>query len=130
MSRASSAQSGFSLIEAVVALAIASFAFSTLYQTVGGAVRAAARVQVHEAALVLTRAHLDSLGADGILQVGDSDGTYSDGLRWRLSVTSLSSGALISADRQGPFWIVLETYDRSGVSLIRLETAKIARIAP
>jgi type II secretory pathway pseudopilin PulG len=128
MRRPATTESGFGLVEAIVALAIVSLALTTLYRALSSAVHTAARVQVHDAALVLARTHLDSLGSDGTMQVGSVTGTYVNGLPWRLEVSALSTGS--SSGREAayrPFWVILEVFDRSGITLLKLETAKLAR---
>ncbi len=84
-------------------------------------------MQVHDAALVLARTHLDSLGSDGTMQVGSVTGTYVNGLPWRLEVSALSTGSSGTEAAYRPFWVILEVFDRSGITLLKLETAKLAR---
>ena len=129
MTGARQTDAGFGLLEAIVALAIASLALTALYRSLGGAIRAAGRVQEHEAALVLARSHFDSLGSDGFLQVGTSAGAYANGLAWRLNVSTLSTKTSDTAATYRPYWLALEVFDRSRTSLLKLETAKVAREA-
>ena len=132
MSREGSGETtaGFALVEAIVALAIVTLALAALYQGMGVAYRAVARVQLHEAALVQARSHLDSLGADGTMQAGPSSGTYDNGLPWRLSVSALTSKSGLADAGLRPYWVVLEALDRRGATIIKLETAKLARETP
>jgi type II secretory pathway pseudopilin PulG len=127
MRRPATTESGFGLVEAIVALAIVSLALTTLYRALSSAVHTAARVQVHDAALVLARTHLDSLGSDGTMQVGSVTGTYVNGLPWRLEVSALSTRSSGTQAAHRPFWVILEVFDRSGITLLKLETAKLAR---
>ena len=90
--------------------------------------RASVRAQAYEGAVLLARSHLDSLGGDGVLRSGITQGTYDRGLRWRLTVQSLAKGD-DSPTTLRPYWLALETFDRQGRALLQLETAKIAREA-
>jgi type II secretory pathway pseudopilin PulG len=119
---------GFALFEAIIALALASIALSAIYRTVGDSARATNRVRTKQASVALARSHLDSLGSDGTIQNGTTSGTYENGIRWRLTVTPLSSRPDIGPT-QKPHWVALECFDTAGVSLLKLETAKIAREA-
>lgn len=126
MRKAASSDAGFGLIEAIVALAIASFALTALYQSIGSALHAAARVQVHDAALVYARSQLDTIGTDGRLQAGVSSGKYGNGLTWRMTVLNLATGPNASNNPSQPFWIALDVFDLDGVSLLNLSTAKVS----
>ena len=130
MNRPKTSDAGFGLVEAIVALAIASLALTALYRSLAGAFRAAARVQIHEAALVLARSHFDSLGSDGVLQVGKFSGSYVNGLQWRLNVSALATRTSRVGGPDRPYWLVLEVFDRGGAVLLDLETAKMAGEAP
>ena len=123
----SSSDQGFGLFEAIVALTVASLALTALYRSLGGAIRAAGTVQQHEAALAMARSHFDSLGSDGVLQVGSTSGAYGNGLTWRLVVTPLSTQPADIGPKQRPYWLALETFDRNRSLLLKLETAKVAR---
>ncbi len=119
---APSSDDGFGILEAIVALAIAALALGALYRTTGMALRAADRSKQHLQALALAQSHLGSLGVTTPLAPGDTRGTYSDGTSWHLSITSLARAG--SPDPAPPVWIVLETFDRSGARLTRLETSR------
>ena len=119
-------EQGFALLEVVVAMAIAGLALAAFYQTIGGSLRAASRVQIQRTAILAARAHLDALGSDGTLAAGIETGTYDSAIRWRLSITDLSHKPK-DATALRPFWIALQVFDRTGASLLQLETAKTAR---
>lgn len=122
-----SSEAGFGLLEAIVALAIISFALPALYKAMSGAYRAESRLKIHEAALALARSQLDTVGSDGTIQSGTFSGTYNNGLPWRMTISPLSNkaGAGISSAR--PYWVVVEAFDRSGARLVNLQTAKLMR---
>lgn len=128
MIQARSRESGFTLLEVIVAMAIASMALATIYQTIGGGMRASARVKALQSVTIQARTHLDALGSDGTLKSGTSTGAYENGIRWRLGVTDLST-KIADANALKPYWITLDTFDKTGATLFKLETAKIAREA-
>ncbi len=129
MNRPHNSDAGFGLVEAIVALAIASLALTALYRSLSSAVRAAASVQEYAAAIVLARSHLDSLGSDDNLQPGATGGAYANGLPWRLNVTPLSNQLPDVGSPFRPYWLILNVLDRNRKPLLTLETAKVARIS-
>ncbi len=128
MKRVRSRESGFALLEAIVAMAIASLALTAIYRTIGNGLRAASRVQTLQAAVVVARSHLNSLGGDGTLISGTSSGAYDNGIRWRLNVAALSNRAG-EPETLRPYWITLKAIDPSGALLLELESARMAREA-
>ena len=125
--RKETSEAGFGLLEAIVALAIISFALPALYQAMSGAYRAESRLKVHEAALALARSQLDAVGSNGTIQAGEFSGNYSNGLPWRMTISPLSNKVNAGISGARPYWIVLEAYDRGGARLINLQTAKLMR---
>ena len=130
MSRGDTREAGSGIIEAIVALAIIAIGLSAFCKAAGDAYRAAARIKIHGNALALTRSHLDRLGQDGPLQDGVVSGHFSKDMPWHLTVSALSPGAGAPNAASRSYWLVLETFDRRGVSLVRLETAKLVWEAP
>lgn len=125
LDKAPRTEAGFSLIETLVALVIMSIAMSAFYTTMSTSYRAAAQVKAHQVALQLARSHLDSLGRDAPIEPGESSGTYESGLQWRLTIEALLPDASRSASAAQPFWVSLETFDRHGAYLLKLETIKL-----
>jgi general secretion pathway protein I len=77
---------GFSLIEALVALAILAAALGQLMEGVSGGARNQARADFLLRAARQGASQLDALGVDGPVPYGESSGRYPDGLHWSLSV--------------------------------------------
>ena len=125
-----SSDDGFGLTETIVALAIVAIGLAAFCQALGNTYRTSARLKSHTAALAVTRSHLDLLSKDSTVAPGASSGRYANDMTWRLTVSALlPSNASINTAEQ-PYWLVLETYDRRGVSMVRLETAKLIRETP
>ena len=64
------------------------------------------------------------------MEEGSTSGRYPNELPWRMTVAPLTPAHDISGVQLRPFWITLETFDRRGMSLVKLETAKLIREAP
>ena len=99
--RASTA-SGFTLLEVVVALVIASLALIGLFQAgTGGlfAVDTAARV---EEALQRAQSHLAAVGRDASLVQGESSGDDGGGYGWQLRIRPVSQRQGVAADGVTP----------------------------
>lgn len=121
-------QCGFTVLEAVVAVAIASLVLTALLSAEMGAYRAARRIKLQQAALPRAQTHLDHVASDGKIEEGSSSGVYDNGMRWTLSVRALAKGDGAAAALL-PFWVTLATYDSWGKPLLQLDTAKMARSA-
>ena len=117
---------GFALLEVIVAMAIASFALAVIYQTIGNGLRNVARVQLLQAAVIAARSQLDAVGTDGLVTTGTFEGRYGNGTRWQMSIADLSNQPK-DPTKLRPYWITLDALDDSGRQLLRLETAKLAR---
>jgi type II secretory pathway pseudopilin PulG len=130
MSDNQSSEAGFGLIEAIVALVIISVALPAFYKAMSGAYRASVKVRLNGAALMLSRSKLDAIVVDPSLQPGTSDGSYANGLLWRLTVSALSTDQGTAPKGTHPYWLVLETLDARGRPLVKLETIKLLNEAP
>jgi prepilin-type N-terminal cleavage/methylation domain-containing protein len=126
-----SRRAGFSIIEALVALTIIAIGLTAFTKAVSSTYRTAARLKLSAAALTSARSHLDSVGRAGPLEDGISTGSYDNDLPWRLTVSALANAPRPPASGAQPFWVVVEAFDRRGVRLVKLETAKLsAGLAP
>jgi type II secretion system protein I len=112
---------GFTVVEVLVAFAIVTIVLAALYQTVAGAYRGYARVQVREQTVVLARAQLEAVGIETPLQPGESTGTYATGVAWHLTVEPVETASY----KGRAFRVLLQALDRGGQSLLRLETFKL-----
>src|SRR5688572_32596600 len=78
-------QTGFSLIEVVVALAIVAVMLGVIYQVSNGAVRSTVRADNHLRALAMAQSRLAEASAMPVLKVGTVIGS-ADGVAWSRSV--------------------------------------------
>src|SRR5579864_2641394 len=89
---------GFTLLETVVALAIASMAFVALFQAGSTGLFAVDTASRADEALERAQSHLAALGAGAAMIPGDSEGDDGGGYRWHLHVRPISSRGLPPQD--------------------------------
>jgi general secretion pathway protein I len=132
--RAEDAHSGFTLIEVIVALAIASLGLAMLVMATGtGLTNATAAAETIEATQ-RARSHLDALGALTPLRPGVQSGDDGGGYSWRVAVSEpVSHASPANADETPPaLYSVLVTIGwRSGLSVrsVSLRTQRLGHIA-
>jgi prepilin-type N-terminal cleavage/methylation domain-containing protein len=125
-----STESGFGLMEVIVALAIIAVALPICYRAMGGAFRAQVRVTAHEGILFRARSQLDALGASEKLRAGTFSGSYGKGVSWRLTVTPLDGEGAGQGPAPRAYWVVLEAFEAGRRPLFKFETAKLEGKTP
>jgi len=80
---------GFTLLEVIVALAIAGAALGVLSMTLSGALDGSARIARRQEGLLRARSHLDAAMALPRLNVGTQQGDDRDGYRWRMETRQI-----------------------------------------
>jgi general secretion pathway protein I len=93
-----STPSGFTLLEVVVALAIASLALIGLFQAGSGGLFAVDTAARAEEALQRAQSHLAAVGRDAAVIEGDSNGDDGGGYRWRLRVQPVTQRTSVATD--------------------------------
>ncbi len=93
-----SGSAGFTLLEVVVAVAIAGLALVGLFQAGSGGVFAVDTAARAEEALQRAQSHLAAIGRDAALVQGDASGDDGGGYRWRLQVQPVSERRGVAAD--------------------------------
>jgi type II secretory pathway pseudopilin PulG len=122
---------GFALFEALIALVIVSVGMTAFYLAIGGSYRGQARVKGFAATVEQARSQLDRMGTDAPLEEGTASGTYPGGAQWRATVTALDKpGTVDPLLRPAAYWVRLEVFDRRGVAVLQLETAKMGGAMP
>jgi prepilin-type N-terminal cleavage/methylation domain-containing protein len=79
-------ESGFTLVEVLVAFAILSIVLLTLFSGVSTALRGDRRAEFTRSALRLATAELETAGIGNTLTPGVTNGRFENGMEWRLSV--------------------------------------------
>jgi general secretion pathway protein I len=126
--------SGFTLIETLVALMIMIAAATMLYRGLSGGLRASKSADTADAALLIARQHLAVAGIEGPLLAGRQEGIDGD-VSWQLDLQPYGA-----ADRQAQrgqaapfqaFWVTATVTwrDRRGARprSLRLTTLKLGR---
>ena len=92
------APAGFTLLEVVVALVIASLALIGLFQAGSGGLFAVDTAARAEEALQRAQSHLAAVGRDAALVEGDTTGDDGGGYRWQLHVLPVTQRQAVAAD--------------------------------
>jgi general secretion pathway protein I len=116
-------QTGFSLIEVVVALAIVALMLGAIYQVSNGAVRSTVRTDNYLRALAMAQSRLAEASAMPVVKIGTVLGT-TDGVAWSRSIKPFAAPPPTPQTR---LYQVSVTATRSG-SKVMLETLVIAGI--
>ena len=93
---------GFSLLETVVALAIASMAFVALFQAGSTGLFAVDTASRADEALERAQSHLAAVSAAAGMVQGDSEGDDGGGYRWHLHIRPVASRSLPSQEGNAP----------------------------
>lgn len=89
---------GFTLLEVVVALAIAALALVALFQAGSGGVFAVDTASRAEEALQRAQSHLAAVGRNAALVASEASGDDGGGYRWQLRVAPLMQRQGVAAD--------------------------------
>jgi general secretion pathway protein I len=100
--RREGAEAGFTLLEVVVAVAIAGLALVGMFQAGSGGLFAVDTAARAEEALQRAQSHLAAVGRDAALIEGDSSGDDGGGYRWRLQVQPAAQRSGVAADGVTP----------------------------
>jgi general secretion pathway protein I len=101
------AAAGFTLLEVVVAVAIAGLALVGLFQAGSGGLFAVDTAARAEEALQRAQSHLAAVGRDAALVQGDQSGDDGGGYRWRLLVEPQAQRQGLAADGITPQYTTL-----------------------
>lgn len=84
---------GFTLLEVLVALAIAALGIGALVEAASGGLTNVDVAAQYLSALHRAQAHLATLGIESALSAGERDGRDEDGYRWHVKITPVAAGA-------------------------------------
>jgi general secretion pathway protein I len=79
-------ESGFTLLEVLVALVIFALAFGVLAQIIQTGLRQSTVAESTAAATSLARSQLARIGVELPLEVGETEGETEDGMRWQTGI--------------------------------------------
>lgn len=112
---AESGEAGFTLIEAIVTLAILALALSTLVSVLSDGFRRAGQAEVVAQANLHARSLLDKVGAEIPLTPGLTTGQLANGSHWQLHIEPFGDGADQRAWPVGAYTILAEVSWREGM---------------
>ncbi|HLZ67812.1 MAG TPA: prepilin-type N-terminal cleavage/methylation domain-containing protein [Aliidongia sp.] len=83
---------GFTLLEVLIAFAIAALALALLFRAASGGLLSVETSGRYEEAVARARSHMAALGQEAALVAGNSEGDDGGGYRWHLAVTPVATG--------------------------------------
>ncbi|HEV2673546.1 MAG TPA: type II secretion system protein [Aliidongia sp.] len=83
---------GFTLLEVLIAFAIASLALVLLFRAASGGLLSVRTAGRYDEAVARARSHMAAIGHDAALIAGSSEGADGSGFRWHLDVTPIATG--------------------------------------
>lgn len=123
---------GFTLLEVLVALAIAAVALSTLIPMLGDVLRRATDTETMSAAILLAQSKLAAIGREHPLITGSSTGTTAEGLRWQARVERYGDAAEQRAWPVAAYAVTVEVrwQERGKDKSIALATLRLGGMGP
>jgi general secretion pathway protein I len=91
-------ESGFTLLEVIVAFAISALAVSLLYQGATGGLGATETASKTTEAVLLARSHLAAIGHGAAIAPQDSNGVDGDGYTWHLRIRPIATREMNLSD--------------------------------
>jgi len=82
---------GFTLLEAIVAFAIAALALAILFRAATGGMVSVTTAGRYEEAVSRARSHMAAIGHDGPLSETETEGDDGGGYHWRIHIVPLAS---------------------------------------
>jgi prepilin-type N-terminal cleavage/methylation domain-containing protein len=119
---------GFTLLEVLVAFAVASLGVVTVYTALGFHWRNVAQFSLQGEALALVQSHLDTIGVSDQPVPGRASGSYPNGLRWQMTVVPMQGADSVTDSAVTPAAIVIEARDRRGKVLAHLKSYKLLAV--
>ena len=86
------AERGFTLLEVLVAFAIASLALALMFRAASTGLLSVRTAGRYEEAIARARSHLAAVGREAALVAGQSDGDDGSGFTWHLNVAPIATG--------------------------------------
>jgi general secretion pathway protein I len=117
---------GLTLIELLVAFAIAALALGALLQLFSTGLASLRKVERRTEATLLARSLLDEVGADIPLVPGERSGTSAAGLAWRLRIAPSDAAAAAGSDRPLLLYEVSVSVGGERLPALTLTTLRLA----
>jgi len=121
-------QTGFTLIEAVVALAILALSLGVVYESFGWSLRRSAGLEKREVAWLTAQSLLASIRGRPSLQEGNDRGQAVDGLEWQTHISPVTA-AIDPQSPLRPFEVTIDVSWGAGpahrITLRSVETGRV-----
>jgi type II secretory pathway pseudopilin PulG len=117
--------SGFTVIEVLIAFICVSLGLVSVYTALALHYRQAGLAELHNSTLLYAESQLDAVGHSIPLVPGEFVGRYANGARWRLAINPIEVGGQDAAPGPRPLKVEIDTFSPSGKALVRLVTVKI-----
>jgi prepilin-type N-terminal cleavage/methylation domain-containing protein len=121
-------ESGFTLIEVLVAFAILSIVLLTLFSGLSTALRGDRGAEFTRSALHLAKAELETAGVGSPLTPGVTNGRFENGMEWKLSVRPYASAYANNATPA--YWVEIIVRPPSGSSRPSFASMLAEHLAP
>ncbi len=122
---------GFTLLEVIVALAIASASVASLYQIYTLGWRGVRLVGIDATALRVAQNQLASAGVETPLEVATASGISSDGIAWTSDITAYEGATAAEPSGLSAYWVSVRVVWREGSARaersLELRTLKLKR---
>jgi prepilin-type N-terminal cleavage/methylation domain-containing protein len=119
-------ESGFTLVEVLVAFAILSIVLLTLFSGLSTALRGDRRAEFTRSALRLATAELETAGIGNPLTPGVTNGRFENGMEWRLSVRPYAFANNVTP----AYWVEIIVRPPSGSSRPSFASMLAEHLAP
>ncbi len=117
---------GFTLMEVLVALAIVGLGLAYYTRAMGDAYPSARSIKGYVATIATARSHLETVSRSAGIQAGEFSGTYPNRAVWHLTITELPNAQDPLRDsHEEAYWLALDVSDRSCKRLFKLPTASL-----
>lgn len=122
-------QSGFTLIEVVVSLAILALSLGVLYESFGGSLRRTATVQHQESAWLTAQSILSEVRGGRFVEPGIRKGATPDGLKWESRI-NLHDAQIDEHSPIKAFEVTIEvSWGSRPAQRVRLESIQTGRVS-
>jgi general secretion pathway protein I len=124
--------SGFTLVEALVAFAVAAVLLAALFPALSTSLQVEGRADGEHRAVLWAESLIDAIGQSGPLQTGESSGTIDAATRWRARVRPLGTAPLAAGATLSAYEVTVEVTVEAprGVTQAALTTVRIAKGPP
>lgn len=120
---------GFTLLEALVALAIAALTSAAIFSSLSMSSRAVFETEQAAVAISVARARLAAIGVEGPLVIGQSAGETPEGVRWSATITPRVRADLDPvSEAPSAFWVTVSVSWRDGLQ--RSHTRQLTTLKP